>query len=369
MKAIICGGGTVGHLTPGISIAEIILKQDSKNEVLFIGRENGDENEVIIKKGYRLKTINITKIARKLNLKSVKAIPNIISALKSARKILKEEAPDIVIGTGGYVSWPIIKTAQRLKIPTVMHESNLCPGLATRLLAPRCTRILLNFKQSENEFKRKDNLIVCGNPLPNAFSEITREQARRKLGLSDKDFFILSFGGSGGAEKLNEEVISLMKNHSSKASKVKHVHATGKKYYDKVKEKNPNFIRGYNGCKILPFIDEMPLYMKGADTVISRCGAMTLSEVSACGCVPILIPSPNVTNNHQYKNAKVFTDNGAALMIEESELNERTLLDAVRYLENNHSVREKMKRNLSSFKTENTKEIIINTISGILKEN
>jgi UDP-N-acetylglucosamine--N-acetylmuramyl-(pentapeptide) pyrophosphoryl-undecaprenol N-acetylglucosamine transferase len=203
--------------------------------------------------------------------------------------------------------------------------------------------------------------------LPNAFTDITREQARRKLGLSDNDFFILSFGGSGGAEKLNQEVISLMKNHSAKSPKIKHVHATGKKYYDKIKDENPSFVRGYNGCKILPFIDEMALYMRGADTIISRCGAMTLSEVSICGCVPILIPSPNVTNNHQYKNAKLFTDNGAALMIEEQELNERTLLDAVRYLESNRSVRERMRRNLSAFKTENTKEIIIDTINGILK--
>ena len=367
MKVIICGGGTVGHLTPGISIAEIILNNEKNSSVLFISRTGGDENEVITKKGFSLKTVEISALQRRLSFKNFKALSQISKATKTAKKIIKSESPDIVIGTGGYVCWPVIRAAQKLKIPTILHESNFAPGVATKFLAPKCDKILLHFQQSEAEFKRKDNLITVGNPLPDAFTNITREYARKKLGLSPKDFFILSFGGSGGSEKINDSIISLMKSYSTKKSEIKHVHACGKKYIGKIRNENELLVKGYNGCKIVSFIHDMPLYMKAADTVISRCGAMTLSEVAECECVPILIPSPNVTNNHQYKNAKIFTDSGAALMIEEDELNDRTLLDAVRYLASNKGIREKMRRQLLKFKSPDTKKIIYEAIKSTVK--
>ncbi len=367
MKVIICGGGTVGHLTPGISIAEIITRKEKDSKILFIGRENGEENEVITKKGFNLKTLRIAYFQRRITGKNLRTIAILSKAVREAKAIIKSESPDAVIGTGGYVCWPVIKAAQRLKIPTILHESNFSPGLATKMLASRCDKVMLHFSQSEVNFKRKDNLVTVGNPLPESFSKITREEARKKLKLLKNDFFILSFGGSGGAEKINENVISLMKSYSTKKAEVKHLHACGKKYLAKIKNENEQLVRGVNGCKIVPFIDEMPLYMKAADAVISRCGAMTLSEIVECGSISILIPSPNVTNNHQYKNAKIFTDSGAALMIEESELNERTLLDAVRYLKNNRGIRENMKKQLSSFKAPDTKEIIYDVIKNAAK--
>ena len=365
MKVIICGGGTVGHLTPGISIAEIILKNDSKNEVLFIGRSGGDENDVIIKKGFCIKTVTVSGFSRKLTLKNFKTISILRKALKDAEQILKEEKPNIVIGTGGYVCWPVIRAAQKLKIPTMLHESNCVPGIATRLLYKKCSKVLLNFQESAEEFKKKESLVHVGNPLPDSFESISREDARKRLGLNKNDFFILSFGGSGGAKKLNESILSLMKSYSSKKETVKHIHASGKRYYEELKNEHKLLTQGYNGCKIVPFIEEMALYMKAADTVISRCGAMTLSEIAECNVPPILIPSPNVTNNHQYKNAKAFNDMGAAIMIEESELKDRTLLDAVRYLEKNSIACEKMKTKLINFKTKNTKEVIYK----LIKEN
>ena len=368
MNVIICGGGTVGHLTPGISIAEIITRSYKNSRILFVGREGGEENSVIEKRGFKLKTIKISGISRSLSLKNLKSLSHIISSGKRARKIVKEEKPDLVIGTGGYVCWPIIRAAQKEKIPTMIHESNILPGLATKLLSPKCDKVLLNFKQSEIYFKRKDNLMTVGNPLPKAFETVTREEARRKLGLSKSDFFILSFGGSTGAQRLNESIISLMESYSVKRKSVKHLHGCGKRYFEEIKEKYPLFAKGKDGCKIVPFIDEMATYMKAADTVISRCGAMTLSEICACKTVPILIPSPNVTANHQYKNAKVFTDSGAALMIEESELNDRTILDAVRYLESNPALREKMKKRLSTFRSDEVEKLILKAINEIIKK-
>ena len=368
MKVIICGGGTVGHLTPGISIAEIIQKNERNSAVLFIGRENGDENDVIIRNGFKLKTLKISSFKRRITTKNLKAFSIMLKALRESKKIIKKESPDIVIGTGGYVCWPVIRAAQKMKIPTVMHESNFSPGLATRSLASRCDKIMLHFALSEKEFKRKDNLVTVGNPIPEAFSRITREEARKKLGLTDRDFFILSFGGSGGAEKMNESIISLMKNYSSRKIEIKHLHACGKKYFEQMKKENDALAKGHNGCKIVPFIEEMPTYMKAADTVISRSGAMTLSELSECEIAPILIPSPNVTNNHQYKNAKTFTDSGAALMIEEHELNDRTLIDAVRYLQTNKGIREKIKKEIAKFKSVNAKKLIYEVIKTTAKK-
>ena len=355
MKVIICGGGTVGHLTPGISIAEIIQKNERNSSILFIGRENGDENDVIIRNGFKLKTLKIASFKRRITTKNIKSLSIMVKA-------------DIVIGTGGYVCWPVIKAAQKMKIPTVMHESNFSPGLATRSLASRCDKIMLHFALSENEFKRKDNLVTVGNPIPEAFSKITREEARKKLGLTDRDFFILSFGGSGGAEKMNESIISLMKNYCTKKSEIKHLHACGKKYFEQIKKENEILAKGYSGCKIVPFIEEMPTYMRAADTVISRSGAMTLSELSECEIAPILIPSPNVTNNHQYKNAKSFTDSGAAIMIEEHELNDRTLIDAVRYLQTNKGIREKLRKQITKFKSVNAKKLIYEVIKNTAKK-
>ena len=366
MRAILAGGGTTGHVTPGISIAEVILAHEPDSEILFIGREGGDENGMIRQRGFELKTIRISGFSRKITPKNISGAFHAATALASSRKIIKSFAPDVVIGTGGYVCWPVLRAAQMARIPTVLHESNAVPGLCTRLLAPKCTRVLLNFPGSEKGLKRSDNTAIVGNPILSSFTQESREGARRRLGISGADFMILSFGGSGGAEALNKHAIALMQNYCMRVGRIKHVHATGRKYYHTIKGAYPTLARGSAGCIIYPFIEDMSTYMKAADIVICRTGAMTLSEVASAGAVPILIPSPNVTDNHQYKNAKLFVDKGAALMIEESELNDRTLIDAVRYLENNPHLRAKMCERLREFSTENSREVIYRNLREIL---
>ncbi len=365
MKAIICGGGTVGHITPGISIAEIIKEHDSKSELLFIGRDNGEENRLIEHNGYKLQTLKISGFKRAFTTKNLETVFNILKALKRSKEILKDYQPDIVIGTGGYVCWPMVKSAQKMGIPTLIHESNACPGLTTKSLASKCDRVLLNFPDCESEFKQKTNLRIVGNPLRKSILHETRENARRKLGISKQDFFILSFGGSGGADIINKNIISLMRNYSLKQSSIKHVHASGKKYFDELKKHNPDLTVQNNGCIIMPFIENISTYLVAADIVICRCGAMTISEVSRAGCVPILIPSPNVTDNHQYKNGRKLVDKGCAIMIEENELNERTLQDAVKHLKNNEMLRKKMSVRLSFFYKPNCRELIYREIREI----
>ena len=366
MRAILAGGGTTGHVTPGIAIAEAILAHEPDSEILFIGRDGGDENGIIKQRGFELKTIRISGFSRKITPKNISGAFYAATALAGSHKIIKSFAPDVVIGTGGYVCWPVLRAAQMTRIPTVLHESNAVPGLSTRMLAPKCTRVLLNFPGSENELKRVDNTAIVGNPILSSLTQGTREMARRRLGVGGSDFMILSFGGSGGAEIINKHAIALMQNYCMRVGRIRHVHATGRKYYATIKGAYPTLAKGSSGCIIYPFIEDMSTYMRAADIVICRAGAMTLSEVASAGVVPILIPSPNVTDNHQYKNGKLFVDKGAALMIEECELNDRTLIDAVRYLENNPQLRTKMREQLKGFSTENSREVIYRHLREIL---
>lgn len=366
MRVILCGGGTAGHVTPALAIAEAIKERERDCDILFVGREGGDENNAVKRYGISIKTVKVSGFRRGVSPKNIKVLFRAVDAFRKARSIIEDFCPDVVIGTGGYVCWPVIRAAQSKKITTLIHESNAFPGLTTRLLAPGCDRVLLNFHGSEAHFRKKDNLSVVGNPLPGALINETRESARKKLGLSQRDFVILSFGGSGGAETVNDNIIKLMKNYSARVPRIKHIHASGKKYFDSIRESQPELVRGRDGCIIYPYIDRMPLYMRSADVVISRCGAMTLSEIAVAGAIPILIPSPNVTDDHQYKNGKLFLDNGAAIMIEESELCERSLLDAVRYLENNPAIRSRMKEKLKGLARENSRELIYGEITQLL---
>lgn len=368
MKFIFCGGGTAGHITPAIAIAEKILEKIPDADILFVGRENGDENQTVKLRGFELETLKICGFERKFSINNLQNLNTAFKALKKAKKIIKEFSPDAVIGTGGYVCWPMVKAAQRLRIPTVIHESNAAPGLTAKLLATRCDRVLLNLQGSEKEFKRQDNIRIVGTPVRKEFLMQDRVSARKKLGLNTKDFFIFSFGGSGGSEKLNKTVIEFMESHSTKNKYIRHTHACGKKYFETIKKTHPHLVYGKDGCVIKPYINEMALMIKAADLVIARSGAMTLAEISAAGAAAILIPSPNVTNNHQYKNAKLLRDIKAAIMIEEGDLNERSLTDAVKKLENDIQLRKKISQTVQNFYISDSDEKIANEILNTIKD-
>ena len=366
MKIIFCGGGTAGHVTPGVAIAEHIKKTYPTAKILFVGREGGDENSVIINSGFELKTLKINGFERKISAKNFKSLFIAISSLKHAKSIIRDFSPDVVVGTGGYVTWPIIKVAQSLKIPTVIHESNACPGLVTKLLSRKCDRVLLNLSGSEKEFKKQDNIRIVGNPVREDFINCKRDLSRKKLGISRKELLIASFGGSGGSGKLNEVIVEVMKNHSSKNRNIKHIHSCGRKYYGNIKDKYPDFITGKYGCEIKPYIEDMATVMAASDIIVSRCGAMTLCEICAVGATAILIPSPNVTNNHQYKNAKLICESNAAIMIEEGQLTPESLIAVLNELEAMPKKRKEMSNKTSEFYLENSKEKIAGEIIGLI---
>lgn len=367
MKIVFTGGGTMGHISPALAVAEAIRKNFKNAEILFIGRSGGEENKAITNAGYKLKTVEISGIERKVTIGNAKKICAAVKAISDAKKIIKDFSPDIVFGTGGYVSFPALYAAQKLSIPTVIHESNASPGLVTKLLSKKCNKLLLNYPGSESEFTKKENITIVGNPVKEAFMNTNREIARRRLGIKKDEIFISSYGGSGGSQKLNESVIEIMKNHSSITKSVKHIHSCGEKYYRDIAKQFPEFTKSASHCKVVPYIENMADIMYASDIVISRCGAVTLSEISAVGAPAILIPSPNVTDNHQYKNAKFFSEMGGAILIEENELSERTLLDALKLLETNKELRDRISKKIHSLYNKESVNLIINEIKSITK--
>ena len=365
MKFIICGGGSGGHVTPAIAIYEALKARFVNAEFLFVGRRGGSENSAYSETGERLHTVNMSGINGKSPIKAIKGVLAAIEARKGAKKLLKEEHPDAIIGTGGYVCWPILSAGAELGIPTVIHESNAYPGLTTRLLCRRADRVLLNYGEAAAALPQKHNVKVVGNPVRKRFSSTDRRLARKKLGVRDGDIMILSFGGSLGARMLNETVLELMRCYSAKNPRIKHLHATGRSHYDETNENAVAAPTKGDGCVTVPYIDDMASAMSAADIIISRAGAMTVSEICAVGVASILIPSPNVADDHQTKNARYMQTSGASLMIEEKDLTVRALLDTVRSLEA-ASERRRLANAARSLAKEDAASLIVSEIECVL---
>ena len=325
MRILFAGGGTAGHISPALAIAEIITDRYSEAEIAFVGRNNGSENKAIENEGYKLYTLDVMGFQRSLSKKNFSAIKKLIKSQREARNILSDYTPDLVIGTGGYVCYPILKSSIKKKIPTLIHESNAYPGLVTRILSGRCNCVMIGEDSCRKYLGTRAKCETVGNPIRKKFVEVSRQRARALLNVQKEETFILSFGGSGGADVLNDTVIKVMRSYSAKAPKVKHVHATGKTHFAKIENNFPDLCRGISGCKVIPYIDNMPIMMNAADIVISRSGAMTLAEIKVTDAIPILIPSPNVAANHQYHNAKVLEESREALLIEEDTLSDKAL--------------------------------------------
>lgn len=313
MKLVFAGGGTMGHVSPSLAIAKEHLRHTKKGSCIFFGREGGKENDAVTKEGYTLYTLAVTGFVGKNPMQILGSFRSMSVALKVAYKILEEEKPDCVIGTGGYVSYPVLSAATRLGIPTVIHESNATPGVATKLLSKSVDLILLGMKDSEGNFKKSKKAVYVGTPVDRAFYTTSRERARERLGVGNRRL-ILSFGGSLGAEAINRFAIKAA--GSMKGSDTLWIHASGRRYYESMKaecEKNPVL-------RLLPYIDDMPTYLTAADLAVCRAGASTIAELQATGTSSILIPSPNVAGNHQLCNADRMQESGQALILSEEKL-------------------------------------------------
>ena len=368
MRLIFTGGGTAGHITPAIAVADYFMANDKNTKILFIGRENGAENNLITNKRYDIKYINVGGLPRKISKKAFLEIKNALKAKRVAKEIIKEFMPDAVIGTGGYVAWPVVRAAQELGIPTFIHESNITPGLATRLLSKRCNSVFVNRATTAKHLPKKASVLEVGIPCIKASDIKSRNDARKALGLHNEDIFILSFGGSGGSDTMNKAIIQLMEEASTEKKRIRHLHATGIRYFEVLKENHPKLAKGANGCKITPFISDMEKIMPAADIVISRAGALTLAELSLHGIPAILIPSPNVTGNHQYKNALEYKNVGAAILINENELTPDLIKKAVYDLISSRAKRKELSLRIKKLHINGSCERIYKCITSYVKK-
>lgn len=323
MRVLITGGGTGGHVNPALAIANTIKQNDPDAVIAYVGTKRGIENKLVPKAGYPMYYVDVKGIKRSLSPSNIKAAYLALTSPIKAKKIIREFKPDIVVGTGGYVSWPVVKAASQMGIPTALHESNAIAGVAVKMLQKSVDRIYLNFeKTGESLSCDRAKLMKVGNPILGGFSSMTREEARAKLGIPDKyKYVILSYAGSMGAEKVNDAVLCLMREFTAKHPEVYHIHATGSIELELCTSQFKEM--GLDKCEnieLCEYIYDMPVRMAAADITINRAGAMTISELAATGKCSIFIPSPNVAENHQYKNAKVLSDAGAAALFEEKEL-------------------------------------------------
>lgn len=329
MRYIISGGGTAGHINPAIAIADKLKKEDEDADILFVGSKNGMENKLVTLAGYPISPIDACGLIRGFSLSNFKTLVKTVRAVKDAGKIISDYMPDAVIGTGGYVCFPVLYAAAKRGIFTAVHESNAVPGLAVKLLKNRVDRLFVGFEACKKALKAGEKCIVSGNPLRADFTDVSREDARIKLGIDGRyKYLIVSFGGSLGAKTVNDAALAVMKELSSKRGDILHVHGYGRNGTE-------DFVHefcelGFNKCaniRASEYIYDMPMYLKAADAVICRSGAMTLSEIALSGCPSVLIPSPNVSGGHQYKNARAFSDASAAYTVDEREgkINEKTV--------------------------------------------
>lgn len=332
MRVIMTGGGTGGHIYPAIAIAEKIKERSPEAEILFVGTKKGLEKDLVPQNGYKIKFITVSGFNRKNPIKNIKVVKDLLKGNKEAKKIIKDFRPDIVIGTGGYVCGPVVRAAHKLGIKTYIHEQNAFPGMTNKLLEKYVENVFISFADAEKYFKNKEKLILSGNPVRSAFFYIDKKNARNCIGESNDNFVILCFGGSRGAGKINDVMVEVA-NQLNGVKNVTLFFVTGSIYYDKILKQmeSDGFINSGN-IHIKKYINNMQDYLGAADLIISRSGALTVSEITVCGKASVLIPSPNVTGNHQYFNAKAVADKGGAIIVEEKDLTKESLLKIISHL-------------------------------------
>ena len=325
MNVLFACGGSGGHINPALAIAEEVRRRDPDAGILFIGADREMEKRLIPAAGYRLENVTMTGFVRSITPKAIASNARVLWYIKQAEKkvdaLIDAFHPDIAIGTGGYVCFPVLRMAARRKVPTVVHESNSIPGLTTKLLQATVNRICTAFPGVEKNYSVPEKLLITGTPVRGDFTRSTKESARKALGLSGKPV-VVSIWGSLGASKMNEYMADFIAENA-RTNAFHHIHATGGG--EAGKQCMLEMLRA-RGVETLPanidlreYIYDMGTVMNAADLVLCRAGASTLAELTALGKPSVLVPSPNVTNHHQERNAETMEAAGASVMIKEEE--------------------------------------------------
>lgn len=370
MKVVMTGGGTAGHVNPALSIAQIIESGCPGSQIRFIGTKRGLESKLVPKAGYPLYEIQVEGLRRSLSPSNFKVLWKAYSSYRQCRKMLQEDRPDLVVGTGGYVCWPVCRAAASLGIPTALHESNAEPGFAVKMLKKSADVIFVNFADTERFLTgSKAKVAHVGMPIHRDFTRIDRVDARREVDPEGKwQYVLLSFGGSLGAAHLNEAMLEFMATYMKAHPEVLLIHSAGSRGYADMKAKfEEKGLDKLENIRLTEYIYDMPRQMVAADAVICRSGASTLSELTAIRKASILIPSPNVTNNQQYKNAALLADKGAALLLPDAELSGEKLCELVDGLFGDPTALHAMEEAAGSFAVADTEEKILKVLKEIAK--
>lgn len=333
MRVVLSGGGTGGHIYPALAVAQHIQAMEPDSELLYIGSNRGLERELAAKSNIPFESIEITGFRRSLSLENVKTIIRFLRGVRRSKKLLKAFRPDIVVGTGGYVCGPVVYAAVRLGIPAVLHEQNVIPGLTNAFLSRYADLLAVSFPDSERNFPKAKRVLYTGNPRASQVIAADAVRGRESLGmqLAPDEKLVVVVGGSRGALKINECMVDMAQMIASeKPLGLKFLFITGESYYESTASRIGDADKlASDRLKIVPYVHNMPEVLAATSIIVSRSGASSLAEITALGLPSILIPSPNVTNNHQEANARWLEREGAAKVILERELNGRILYEAI----------------------------------------
>ncbi len=372
MKILFAAGGTGGHINPALAVAGEIRERHPDAQILFVGAKGKMEAKLVPQANFELKTIRIAGFQRKLTveniIRNILAVFYLLTCSASVRKIIKDFSPDVVIGFGGYVSGPVVRMAAKMGIPTAIHEQNAFPGVTNKALAKLVDKVMLTVEDAKKHLQCKNEPTVTGLPVRGEMLRADRDISRAKMGISDSKKLILSMGGSLGAATINNAMVDIISEHCGNKDYY-FLHAMGQYGLwvpDKLREKGVNPDE-YDNIEIREYISDMEVCMSAADVVICRAGASTLSELQALGKASILIPSPNVSENHQYHNAMALVNNCAALVIEEKDLTKEKMNELFLSLADNDEKRKATESNAKAMALFDAKEKIADIVLSLVK--
>lgn len=374
MRVLIACGGTGGHINPGLAIADIIKKKYPDAEFLFAGTPKGMESKLVPKAGYKLETIKVAGFQRKISLENIgrnaKAVAYLMTSGRRAKQIIEGFKPDIAIGTGGYAAGPVIRKAAKMGIPTAIHEQNAYPGVTNKLLSKEVDYVMLTVEEALKFMdKSKFEYSVTGLPVRSNINTMSREEARKKLGMDDS-FTILSFGGSLGAGCINDTMTEVIKWHVGKGLDINHIHGYGGMGKDTFPQamKKAGIPLKSDRLRITEYINDMDVCLAAADLVICRSGASTLAELEAAGKASILIPSPIVAGNHQYHNAMVLGNAGAAVVIEQKNVTNERMISEIEKLYGDSAKVKSMSESAAKLHLTDTNDRILAVIDKLIEK-
>lgn len=373
MRVLMTGGGTAGHVNPALAIAATIKQKHPDAEIAFVAsaQPRDKATDLVPRAGYDLHTVHIRGLIRPywkpVNLR----LPFLmIKSRREAAALIRDFKPDLIVGTGGYACWPLCSVGKKMGIPTALHESNAIPGKAVEQLRNGVDLVMVNFEDTIRRLDEKGKhspAIRVGNPMMAGFATVSREEARVALGIAPDETYILSFGGSLGAEYVNDAVVKLAAA-LTEHPRVKLLHAAGKRDFDRISADWRATPAGdCDRMTLVDYIYDMPVRMAAADLVISRAGAMSISELALTGKPTVFIPSPYVAENHQYKNAMALVERGAAVCVEEKTLTDGALTEAVLDLLRDPAKREELGRRITGFACPDANDRIYESLAGLLK--